>query len=235
MTQPYDPDLIALATPYALNAISESELADIDRRVAAAPAEVAQAFADEVRAIRETMAVVSAATAVEPPQQLRDRVLAEVGADPVRQLRPRVKRWQTAVLAAAAALVIGLGALSVGLAMQPPASTAEQVFAAPDVRTVSGAIPTGGTATVVFSREKNAGVLVMNNVAPPAPGTVYQMWLIDDQGPHSAGTMDAKAVAPSTTAVLPELGDSQVLAFSVEPGSGSSQPTTPIFAELPLA
>jgi Anti-sigma-K factor rskA len=236
MTEPYDPDLIALATPYALHAMSESELADIDRRLAAAPAEVAQAFADEVRAIRETMAVVSAATAVEPPQQLRDRVLAEVSAGPVRQLRPRVKRWQTGVLAAAAVLVIGLGALGVGLALRPAAtpSTAEQVFAAPDVRTVSGEIPTGGTATVVFSREKNAGVLVMNNVAPPAPGTVYQMWLIDNQGPHSAGTMDAKAVAPSTTAVLPELGDSQALAFTVEPGSGSSQPTTPIFAELPL-
>jgi hypothetical protein len=235
MTQPNDPDLVALATPYALHAMSEAELADIDRRVAAAPAEIAQAFADEVRAIRETMAVVSAATAVEPPQQLRDRVLSEVSADPVRQLRPRIKRWQTAVLAAAAALVIGLGALGVGVALRPPASTAEQVFAAPDVQTVSGEIPTGGTATVVFSREKNAGVLVMNNVSPPAPGTVYQMWLIDDQGPHSAGTMDAKAVAPSTTAVLPELGDSQVLAFTVEPGSGSSQPTTPIFAELPLA
>jgi hypothetical protein len=234
MTEPNDPDLIALATPYALHAMSESELADIDRRVAAAPADVAQAFADEVRAIRETMAVVSAATAVEPPQQLRDRVLAEVGGDPVRQLRPRVKRWQTAVLAAAAALVIGLGALGVGLALRPSASTAEQVFAAPDVQTVSERIATGGTATLVFSREKNAGVLVMNNVAPPAPGTVYQMWLIDDQGPHSAGTMDAKAVAPSTTAVLPQLGDSQMLAFTVEPGSGSSQPTTPIFAELPL-
>ena len=180
------------------------------------------------------MAVVSAATAVDPPQQLRDRVLAEVSRDPVRELRPRIKRWQTAVLAAAAALVIGLGALGVGLALRPAPSTAEQVFAAPDVRTVSGEIPTGGTATVVFSREKNAGVLVMNDVAPPAPGTVYQMWLIDDQGPHSAGTMDAAAVAPSTTAVLPDLGDSQALAFTVEPGSGSSQPTTPIIAELPL-
>jgi Anti-sigma-K factor rskA len=234
MTEPNEPDLIALATPYALHAMSESELADIDRRVAAAPAEVAQAFADEVRAIRETMAVVSAATAVEPPQQLRDRVLAEVSGGAVRELRPRVKRWQKGLLAAAAALVIGLGALGVGLALRPAPSTAEQVFAAPDVQTVSGEIPTGGSATVVFSREKNAGVLVMNNVAPPEPGTVYQMWLIDDQGPHSAGTMDAKAVAPSTTAVLPDLGDSQTLAFTVEPGSGSSQPTTPIFAELPL-
>ena len=61
------------------------------------------------------------------------------------------------------------------------------------------------------------------------------MWLIDDAGPHSAGTMDAEAVAPSTTAVLPDLGDSRTLAFTVEPGGGSEQPTTPIFAELPLA
>ncbi|HJT95119.1 MAG TPA: anti-sigma factor [Mycobacterium sp.] len=236
MTEPNDSDLIALATPYALHAMPEAELADIDSRIAAAPAEVAQAFADEVRAIRETMAVISAATAVEPPQQLRDRVLAEVGGGPVRQLRPRVQRWQKAVLAAAAALVIGLGALGVGLALRPtPApSTAEQVFAAPDVRTVSGDIPTGGTATVVFSREKNAGVLVMNNVAPPRPGTVYQMWLIGDNGPQSAGTMDDKAVAPSTTAVLPDLGSSKALAFTVEPGTGSTVPTSPVFAELPL-
>jgi anti-sigma-K factor RskA len=234
MTEPIEPDLIALATPYALHAMSEPELADVDRLVAAAPDEVAQAFAEEVRAIRETMAVIAAATAVEPPQQLRDRVLAEVSGDPVRELKPRIKRWQTALLAAAAALVIGLGAFAVGQALRPAPSMAEQVFAAPDVQTVSGEIPTGGTATVVFSREKNAGVLVMNDVAPPAAGTVYQMWLIDDKGPHSAGTMDAEAVAPSTTAMLGNLGDSQTLAFTVEPGSGSAQPTTPIFAELPL-
>lgn len=236
MTEPTEPDLIELATPYALHAMSESEYADIERRVAAAPPRVAQAFAEEVRAVRETMAVISAATAVEPPAQLRDRVLAEVGTDSVRVLRPRIKRWQTAVLAAAAALVIGLGALGVGLALRPAPSpsTAAQVFAAPDVRTVSSDIPGGGTATVVFSREKNAGVLVMNNVAPPAPGTVYQMWLIDDKGPQSAGTMDAEAVAPSTTAVLPDLGDSQALAFTVEPPGGSQQPTTPIFAKLAL-
>jgi anti-sigma-K factor RskA len=237
MTEPIEPDLIDLATPYALHAVPESELADIERRVAAAPPQVAQAFADEVRAVRETMAVISAATAVEPPVQLRDRVLAGVSTEPVRVLRPRIKRWQTAVLAAAAALVIGLGALGVGMVLRPAPtpSTAAQVFAAPDVRTVSSDIPGGGTATVVFSREKDAGVLVMNNVAPPQPGTVYQMWLIDDKGPHSAGTMDAKAVAPSTTAVLPDLGDSQTLAFTVEPPGGSAQPTTPIFAQLPLA
>ena len=47
--------------------------------------------------------------------------------------------------------------------------------------------------------------------------------------------MDAQAVAPSTTAVLPDLGDSQTLAFTVEPPGGSQQPTSEPFAALSLA
>ena len=35
MTEPNDSDLIALATPYALHAMPEAELADIDSRIAA--------------------------------------------------------------------------------------------------------------------------------------------------------------------------------------------------------
>jgi hypothetical protein len=234
MTQPTD-DLLVLATPYALYAMSEAEITDVDRRVAAAPPDVAQAFAEEVREVREAMAVISAATAVEPPQQLRDSLLAEVR--PAQVVPLRRKRWQTAVLAAAAALVIGLGALGVGMALRPAPteSTVAQVFDAPDVRTITGDIPGGGTATVVFSREKDAGVLVMNNVTPPKTGTVYQMWLIGAKGPESAGTMDATAVAPSTTAVLPNLGDSTTLAFTIEPPGGSQQPTSTPFAQLSLA
>ena len=223
--------------PYALHATTDSERAEIERQLADAPPEVAEAFFAEVRTVHETMAVISAATAVEPPATMRDRLLATIVDDPVRELpSKRANRWRTTILAAAAVLAIGLGALGVGIAMRPAptTSTAEQVFAAPDVRTVSGPIPSGGTATLVFSHEKDAGVLVMNNVPPPQPGTVYQMWLVGDRGPQSAGTMDAKAVAPSTTAVLPDLGDSQTLAFTVEPGGGSEMPTSPAFAELPL-
>jgi anti-sigma-K factor RskA len=234
MTEPTDAELIELAAPYALHAVSDDERSEIESRLARADRSVADAFYDEVRAVRETLAEMSAATAVDPSAELRQRVLAVAAADPVRTLTRR--RWRNMVLAAAAALVIGLGALGVGMTLRPPQppSTAQQVFAAPDVRTISGSIPTGGTATLVFSREKDAGVLVMNNVAPPSPGTVYQMWLLNDQGARSAGTMDAKAVAPSTTAVLPDLGDSTALAFTVEPGTGSPQPTGQIFARLAL-
>lgn len=226
--------MMDLAVPYALHALTDAERDEIDTRLAVS-GEDAWQFYDEVRAIREAMAVASAATALEPPAALRNRVLA-VARDAATSPPPARRNWRPALLAAAAAVVIGVGVAGVGIALRPEQqpSTAQQVFAAPDVRTVSGPIPGGGTATVVFSHDRDAGVLVMNNVTPPSEGTVYQMWLIDKNGPKSAGVMDAKAVAPSTTAVLPDIGDSTELAFTVEPGTGSTQPTGEIFAKLPL-
>ena len=230
MTEPNPFELLELATPYALNAISDSERVAIDRQLAAAPATVAGAFNDEVRAVRETMAVISAATAAEPPDRLRAAVLAGVQSDTARR-----SRWRTAVLAAAAAIVVALAAFGAGVALRPPPTptTAEQIMAAPDVRTVSADVA-GGKATVMFSRDRNAGMLLLNNVPPPSLGTVYQMWLVGDKGPVSAGTMDTAAVTPSTTHMFSDLKNSSVLAFTVEPGNGSPQPTGKIFAKLSL-
>jgi anti-sigma-K factor RskA len=230
MTEPNPFELLELATPYALNAISDSERVAIDRQLAAAPTTVADAFGDEVRVVRETMAVISAATAAEPPDRLRAAVLAGIQADTARR-----SRWRTAVLAAAAAIVVALAAFGAGVALRPPPTPtmAEQIMAAPDVRTVSADVA-GGKATVVFSRDRNAGMLLMNNVPPPSLGTVYQMWLVGDKGPVSAGTMDTAAVTPSTTHMFADLGNSSVLAFTVEPGNGSPQPTGKIFAKLSL-
>ena len=241
VTTPTDPDFMELAAPYALHAISQAESDAIDRQLAEAPELVARAFTDEVRSVREVAARMSAATAVEPPEHLRVKLLAAISGDttaplPAFPAGPRRRNWRSMALSAAAALVIGLVVVGVGWAIRPAANptTAEQVFAAEDVRTISSGIPTGGTATVMFSRERNAAVLVMNNVAPPHSGTVYQMWLVGADGAHSAGTMDADAVSPSTTAVLPDIANSNALAFTVEPGAGSTQPTTPVFATLSL-
>jgi len=230
MTEPNPFELLELATPYALNAISDSERVDIDRQLAAAPTTVADAFNDEVRAVRETMAVISAATAAEPPDRLRAAVLAGAQTDTTRR-----SRWRTAVLAAAAAIVVALAAFGAGVALRPPPTPpmAEQIMAAPDVRSVSADLA-GGKATVVFSRDMNAGMLLMNNVPPPSQGTVYQMWLVGDKGPVSAGTMDTAAITPSTTHMFSDLGNSSMLAFTVEPGNGSPQPTGKIFAKLSL-
>jgi len=232
MTEPTNFELLELATPYALHAVSDSERADIDRQVAAAASPVATAFADEVRAVCETMAIVSAATAAEPPTHLRAAILALAKpAKPDRQ-----SHWRTTILASAAAAIAAvLTAVGIHVLTRPSATptVAEQIMTAPDVRTVSRPL-SAGTATVVFSHDRNAGVLVMNNVPPPSPGTVYQMWLIGANGPTSAGTMNTAAVAPSTTATLRDIGASTALAFTVEPGTGSPRPTSPVLVVLPL-
>ncbi|MGA8332126.1 MAG: anti-sigma factor [Mycobacterium sp.] len=230
MTEPTEFDLLELATPYALNAISDAERAAVERRLAAASRPIADTFDDEVRAIRETMAIVSAATSAEPPAQLRAAVLGAAQSE-----KPGLG-WRTALLAAAAAIIVGLAAFGIGIALRPaPTPTmVEQIMAAPDKRTVSGQLD-GGTATVVFSRNMNAGVVEMSHVPPPSRGTVYQMWLIDDKGPQSAGTVDAAGVTTSTPHLLRNLGKSRVLAFTVEPGNGSVQPTGTIMTKLPLS
>jgi anti-sigma-K factor RskA len=224
MTEPSGFDLLELATPYALNAVSTDERISIDRQVAAAPSPVANAFGDEVRAVREAMAIVSSVTAVEPPDRLRAAVL-----DAVRRDGARPSRWRTVALAAAAAIIVALAAFGAGIALRPsPAPTmAEQIMAAPDMRTVSGDVA-GGTATVMFSRTMNGAVLLINNVPPPSQGTVYEMW------PQPAGTMNTAGVTPSMTHTFTSLQNSSVLAFTVEPGDGSPQPTGKIFAKLPL-
>ncbi|MGV0585017.1 anti-sigma factor [Mycobacteroides chelonae] len=233
MTEPND--LITAATPYALHALPDDERDDIDRWLSAGAPENTLAFTQEVRATRETMAALAASTAVEPPARLRPRLLKIVARDIQRDSGTKdINRWRAPLVAVAAATAIGLAAAGIGTILRPPPPSAQQVFTATDVRTVSGSIPTGGTATVVYSRQKNTAVLVMNNVAPPQPGTVYQMWLIGDRGPESAGTMDTQAVAPSTTAVIPHLNNSTALAFSVEKGRGSTSPMGPIIAQLPL-
>ena len=232
MTEPTGFDLLELATPYALNALSDDERESIDRQLASAPGPVANAFGGEVREVREAMALVSSATAVEPPDRLRAALLADVEHDSGRR-----SRWSVILLSAAAAIIIALAAVGIGIALRPnhgPAPTmTEQIMAAPDHHTVTGQLA-GGTATVVFSRDMNAGVLTLSNVPPPSQGSVYQMWLIDDKGPVSAGTMDRTAMAPSITHVVHDLSKSKMLAFTVEPGNGSPQPTGTIITKLPL-
>lgn len=250
-------DLLDMAPVFALDAVTPDERDDVTAQLDEAGPEIAERFAAEVREIHETLAAMSAATATEPPPELRERLLASITGDadgdattgpstrtrasdavpPPISLDERRRQGQRRnfLLAAAAAVIVALGGIIV--ATQWPATSdrpaSERVFAAEDVRTSSGELDGGGTATVVFSQTEDAGVLVMNNVAPPSEGTVYQMWLLGPEGPESAGTMTPEDVAPSTTAVLEDLSGATALGFSIEPTGGSAQPTA-IFAQLPL-
>ena len=114
MSEPSEFELLELAVPYALDAVSDSERADIERRLAGAPEPVVAAFRAQVAEARETLGTLSDATAVPPPAALRDRV--------VRGNRRVVRehRWRKAVLAAAAVLAVGGSAFAAGWMLRPP-------------------------------------------------------------------------------------------------------------------
>ncbi|MCX2966399.1 anti-sigma factor [Gordonia aquimaris] len=259
-----DDELLDLAPAVGLDAVESAELDDLHRRLDAEAPEVRAAFDRQVAATREAMAGISHVTATAPPETLRERVLAAARAEaervttgpevtplraapapagelhaerPGASVTPLHRRRRLMYAAAAAVVAVAVGAVGwvIGVATTDTTSppTAEQVFAAKDVRTSSGDVASG-RATVTYSPTADAGVLVMNDVPPPAPGTVYQMWLVGPTGETSAGTMTDEDVAPSTTAVIKDLGDATALAFTVEPPGGSTQPSGPFVAELPL-
>ncbi|MCZ4535266.1 anti-sigma factor [Gordonia terrae] len=149
------------------------------------------------------------------------------------------RRWTYLAAAAVAAVAIGAAGWVMGESsspepeVRPLASPAEQVFSAEDLRSTGGPVATGNV-TVYLAKSADTGVLVMDSVPPPQPGTVYQMWLIGPGGARSAGTMTDQDVEPVTTAVLSGINDASTLAFTVEPPGGSDRPTTTPVAQLSL-
>ncbi len=156
-----------------------------------------------------------------------------------RRSRPS-RRLTFLTAAAVAAVAIGAVGWAVGLsaaddpaAPPPTASPAERVFSAEDLRSTSAQVATG-SATVYLAPSADTAVLVMNLVPPPAPGTVYQMWLVGPAGTRLAGTVAADDVEPVTTAVLSGINAVDALAFTVEPPGGSEHPTSAPVAQLTL-
>ncbi|PTR31502.1 anti-sigma-K factor rskA [Rhodococcus sp. OK519] len=232
-----DDDLIEWAHAYALHALDDDERHALDSKLADADDDTRAQFDTAVRLARETMAAASSLVAVTPPSSLRRDLLRQVSGDELAQRRNGKRRWQIAMTSVAAAIVILVGGVVIGrqVTEAPPApSVTAQILDSPDMQSSSTAIPGGGTATAMYSKDTNAAMLVMNGVAPPQPDTVYQMWLVRGSEPVPAGTMAPDQVAPTTTAVLEGLDGATKLGFTVEPPGGSTYPTGTMFAAIPL-
>ncbi|MFC9790476.1 anti-sigma factor domain-containing protein [Rhodococcus sp. NPDC127528] len=230
-------DLLDLAYPYALGAVSETDRAEIAGRLGAAAPHTAHAFARIVADTHEIMALVGGGDALAPPPELRSRILAavedEAEAVATDELAHRRRRRLTRALAAAAAVVVVAVAAVVVTGRltehTPPEPTVAQVMSSPDTHTVSADVA-GGTVTVSASEQANAVVVSMADVPPPPTGHVYQMWFVPESGaPRSGGTMSATTMPPPGGEVIPDLDSATAVAVTVEPGTGSPQPTgTPV-------
>lgn len=246
------PDIHTLSGAYALDALDPAEAAAFEGHL-----ESCAACRDEVRSFRDAVTALADDAVAVPPDRLRSAVLT--GISEVRPLPPvvtvedegdprsdelatsrlaRARRTSRVLRVAAAVLaVVAAGSLwrTVALSrelsgMTAAAADVSSVLTAPDARTVTGSVSTGGRAAVVVSQSRGEAVLVTDGLTPPPAGRTYQIWYVDGAG---AATPAGFVPAGEHAAVLLQGDPSRAAAVGVtlEPEGGSAQPTTtPVLA-----
>jgi anti-sigma factor RsiW len=104
---------------------------------------------------------------------------------PVDELALRRQRRQTRILsglvAAMLALAVGLGGVVYSLVQQRQAQVAqitieEQLYAAPDARTVTVPLENGGQVTFIASKQLDRALFIGTDLPDPGPDNRYQLW-----------------------------------------------------------
>lgn len=223
-----DPELLELAFPYAMDAVTDRERAIIEQRVDAADAATAAAFDDTVRGVRETLAAMTVVDSVAPPAELEATILAAIDGPAVGGLRRTGPRW----LAAAAALVVAVG-VGAGAAVllgrdtvqTSPDITAQLVQEQADTRTRAATVEGGGTLLVTTSAQLGAATVTFDGVPAPEQGRSYQLWLVPPEGPPRSVGVLAQLPTPDAPFVT-RFQPTDALAMTIEPPGGSPLPTT---------
>lgn len=200
-----------------------------------------------LREFRETTAqfplLIDPDTAPQPSPALRARLLDAVAADlaaeraaapaptpipfPIRRRLP-----QAYAVVAVLLLALALGQLGWILNLQRDINQAvkerdqaQQSLAVTRWQLAAAQAGQQITGEVVYLRDQQRAVLVVNGLPQLQPGQVYQIWLIKQGGPPVPETV----FLTDTTGVQANFDEFQTLAITIEPGPrGSLAPTTPI-------
>jgi anti-sigma-K factor RskA len=223
---------------YALGIAEDPERAEIAEHLA-------RNCSDCVPGVRKAMAMVTAMsgmdTPVEPPKDLRGRVIGMVERGRAQQRARRSFVGFVLPWAACAALAIALLAVVLPL-RRPNPDTAKLAQALailndPDTKQATfGDTARPSRGRVFVSGEK--GVLFIGASLPSiAPGKTFELWVIPAKGnPVPAGTFSREADASAVyVRPGPVQGDAAAMAVTVEPDGGSPQPTTTPFLVMKLS
>lgn len=235
-----------LAAGHSLHALSAEDERRYTEALRAHPEWDAVTLADA-----ETVAgLADAVDPVTPDAGVRDALLARIAVTPqgaqepipaspaTRARRPRLRLLFA--LAACLAVLVGLGVGAVALNNQinrpAPVVALAEIDAAADAEQASVPLDDGGTATVHWSAELGAAVLVAEGLDALDAEETYQLWFVRGETPLSAGLFETDA-GEATALLDGEIHEDDVIAVTVEPSGGSptGQPTSdPIFA-IPTA
>lgn len=150
--------------------------------------------------------------------------------------------------AAAAAVVLVAGGVAIGRITDgagaensvpvaaPPSMPGKvtSLLAAEDLAVVRGQVGATGTATVLASKTADMAVISMTDLPEPATGRAYQLWLMGDHEPISAGTMESGQVGPSPSAQIDGIRNSEQIGITEEPAGGSPAPTGQVLLALDI-
>ena len=194
-----------------------------------------------------TEALAVAASGPEPSPALRERILADIRAEPLQNVVPFAPSRRraapvlgaVAAIAAVVALGIGLWGSNLSSELDETRSALEQqqaaaaILADPDSRTVALQPGAEAQGRLVVDADGQA-VLVVDGLEPAPAGKTYQLWIV----PHG-GAAESAGLFPGSDglAVLPVDGTvdtGEIVAVTVEQAGGVDAPTTtPIVGTMP--
>lgn len=185
----------------------------------------------ELRAAAAGLAALAAE--IEPPAQLRARVLAAAAASSAVERRPSIAAFDPArgrrelpaqrallpyaLAAAFAALAIALGVWGSNRGGDP------------EVQTYIASDPSGAEARVLALRERGLVVLTVTHLPALDGARIYQVWAVRGAIAESLGTFNTGAGGNASLAMDTVLRDGETLAITVEPAGGSPTPTSAPF------
>lgn len=256
MSHPEQDTLQDLAAAYALGVLAPEEARRFEAFLPGSPE--AQ---DEVAEYRDVAALLAlAGPEVAPSPDLRERVLSRLRAPSGRPAAaPRRPSAPWGALAAGLVAVVGLGFGYVqlrevrdlrgelGRATQRLAETSERLTAReatlnaiyqPGVQMFQLAAsgdPDPGIQ-LFWDRERHRAMVHGFKLEPVPEGRAYQLWFIKDGAPVPSVTFKPEPDGQVSVEQIPVPADGEVsaAAVTVEPESGSTQPTSPILLVGPL-
>ena len=230
-----------LTAGYALDALDPEERSAYEAHLAGC--EQCQAELESFWVTTEALAV--AASGAAPSTALRERILADVRAEPlvVVPFEPRRRGLvpvlaATAAIAAVVALAIGLWAADLSSQLDESRAALERdranaaVLADPDARSV--ALQTG-TGRLVVAADGRA-VLVVDGLDPAPAGKTYELWVMPNGNANEAeraGLYPGRSGA-DILGVDGVVSTGDVVGVTLEQAGGVDAPTTqPVVASEP--